>query len=293
MSNIFHDIATAFVAIFKPERILLALIIIFVAWLTQRLLISVAERLIRNSIRRHHFNSQKDEIQREDTIISILKTGSRGVIWTIAVLMVLGTFNISIGPLLAGAGIAGVALGFGAQSIVKDYLAGFLIIAENQYRVGDVVQVNQGVAGVVQQISMRQTVLRDLQGRVHYVPNGNINIASNLTMDYAQVDLDVRIGYDSDIDMVEKVIGEVGKEIYEDPKWKDIALEPAYMLRVDNFADSAIIIKIVCRTAPIRQWEVKGELLRKLKKAFEKNGIVIPYPQRVIHEHPSPSTKKR
>lgn len=168
--------------------------------------------------------------------------------------------------------------------MVKDYLAGFFIIAENQYRVGDVLQVNRDVAGTVEHVSLRVTVLRDLEGMVHHIPNGNIEIATNMTMDYAQVDLNVGVGYESDIDHVEKVINAVGREMASDDKWKEVILEAPSMSRVEAFADSAITIKILCKTAPIHQWEIKGELLRRLKKAFDKEGIEIPFPQRVMRQ---------
>ena len=167
------------------------------------------------------------------------------------------------------------------------------ILVENQYRVGDVVQINRDVAGVVEYLSLRMTILRDLEGRVHYVPNGTIELATNMTMEYSQVDLNVGVGYGTDIDHVEKIIARVGKDIFEDEDWKGVALEPAHMLRVEEFADSAIIVKIICKTAPIRQWDVKGELLRRLKKAFDKEGIEIPFPQRVMHTAKESNAKKK
>lgn len=259
------------------------LLIIIVAYAGQLIARKCIERIVRKSVIASKFKTKKDEVQREDTLISILKTASNVAIWVIAGLSILGTFEINIAPLLAGAGVVGVALGFGAQSLVKDILAGLFILLENQYRVGDVLQVNQSVAGIVEKISLRVTVLRDLDGKVHYVPNGVIEIATNLTMEYAQVDLNVGVSYNSDIDKVERIINDVGEKLYTDKKWKGVVLEPATMLRVDNFADSAITVKIVCKTAPIRQWEVKSEILRRLKKAFDAEGIEIPFPQRVIH----------
>lgn len=272
------------IADFLSDHVLVMLLIIVGAYLTIRILHAAIAKLVRRGIRGGRFKTAKDEKQREDTIIAILDTGSKVVIWTLAILMVLSEFGIDIGPLLAGAGVAGVALGFGAQSMVKDFLAGVFIIAENQYRVGDVLQVNQEVAGVVEHISLRATVLRDLDGVVHYIPNGYIQIATNMTMEYASVDLNINVSYDSDLEKVEKVINKVGEAIFADEKWNGVALEAPYMLRVDNFMESAIVVKVVCKTAPIRQWEVKSEILKQIKIAFDKEGIVIPYPQRVLHE---------
>lgn len=259
--------------------------ILAMAYLGQIIAKKFIERIVRRSVIASKFKTKKDEVQREDTLISILKTAANAAIWVVAGLSVLGVFDINIAPLLAGAGVVGVALGFGAQSLVKDLLAGLFILLENQYRVGDVLQVNQSVAGIVEKISLRVTVLRDLDGKVHYVPNGVIEIATNLTMEYAQVDLNIGVSYDSDIDKVEQVINDVGEQLFIDKKWKGVVLEPAKMLRVDSFDDSAITVKIVCKTAPIRQWEVKSEILRRIKKAFDSEGIEIPFPQRVIHTH--------
>lgn len=240
-------------------------------------------KIVRRSVNGRHFKTSKDEQQREDTLISILSTTITIVIWVTAFLFILTALGIDITPVLASAGIAGVALGFGAQAIVKDFLAGLFILLENQYRVGDVLQINQGVSGVVEKITLRSTTLRDLEGRVHYIPNGNIEIATNMTLEYANVDLNISIAYDSDIDKVEKIINTVGEKLFEDETWKGVVLEPAQMLRVDSFDDSAITVKIVCKTAPIRQWDVKSEILRRIKKAFDKEGIEIPFPQRVVH----------
>ncbi len=230
------------------------IVILALAYLGQIVAKKFIERVVRRSVIASKFKTKKDEVQREDTLISILKTAANAAIWVVAGLSILGVFDINIAPLLAGAGVVGVALGFGAQSLVKDLLAGLFILLENQYRVGDVLQVNQSVAGIVEKISLRVTVLRDLDGKVHYVPNGVIEIATNLTMEYAQVDLNIGVSYGSDIDKVERVINDVGEQLFIDKKWKGVVLEPAKMLRVDSFDDSAITVKIVCKTAPIRQW---------------------------------------
>lgn len=272
--------------------ILLIILVVVLAYFFSLMSRRVVTRVIRRTIRPQDFKSKRDEQQREDTLISILTTAAHVTIWTAAVLTVLSMIGVNIGPLLAGAGIAGVALGFGAQTMVKDFLAGLFILGENQYRVGDVLQVNQTVSGVVEKISLRMTKLRDLDGNVHYIPNGEITIATNMTMEYAQVVVDVGVSYDSDIDKVEAVIDTVGESIYEDEAWRGIVLEAPYMLRVDSFDDSAITVRIVGKTAPIRQWEVKSEILRRLKKAFDKEGIEIPFPQRVLHTAEPKKSKK-
>ncbi len=263
-------------------------IIILSAIVAHHFSMIAVRKLIRRAIRPEHFKTKKDEKQREETLLSTANAGVRAVIWVIAGLLLMAQIGINIGPLLAGAGIAGVALGFGAQSMVEDFLAGFFILAENQYRVGDVVELNQTVSGVVERVTLRETVLRDLDGMVHHVPNGEIKVATNMTMEYANVNLDMGVGYDTDIEKLEKVINDVGKLLSEDSDWQDDILEPPQMLRVDDFADSAIIVKITGKTKPMKQWSITGELRKRLKIAFDKNGIEIPFPQRVIHEAPKP-----
>lgn len=272
-----------FLALIAPKNILSVAIVIGVAFALQFSCKKVVQGIIRRSVRTAKFETKHEEVQREETLISIIYTTSKVLIWLIAFLLVLQIYKINIAPILAGAGVAGVALGFGAQTIVKDFLAGIFILAENQYRVGDVLMVNQDVAGTVESITLRMTVLRDLDGRVHYVPNGTIQIATNLTMKYASVELDINVSYDSDLDKVERVINRVGEKIYSDEQWKGIALEPPHMLRVDRFSDTAVVVKVVCKTAPSRQWEVKSEILRQVKKAFDKEGIEIPLPRMVVH----------
>lgn len=257
--------------------------VVVVAYIASKLLVLFSAKVIRRTVRTAHFKTAHDEKQREDTIIGIITTALQVAIVAIAGLTILGNFGVNVGPILAGASVAGVALGFGAQSMVKNYLAGIFIVAENQYRVGDVVRINQEVSGVVEHISLRATVLRDMDGIVHYIPNGFIDIASNMTMDHAKINLDITVGYESDIDKVEKLIEKVGRRIAEDPEWRNRVIETPYMLRVENFVESGVLIKIAAKTAPMEQWAVKSEILRRLKKEFAKEGVSLPYPQRVVH----------
>ena len=278
---------------FIDNHALNIVIILVLAYLARKFLMIFVSRVVRNTIKSGNYKTVADEKQREDTVVSILSAALRVLIWVVAGLLLMAEFGLNIGPLLAGAGIAGVALGFGAQSMVKDFLAGVFIIMENQYRVGDVIQVNQGVAGVVEHVSLRATVLRDLDGMVHHVPNGEIQIATNMTMEFANVNLDLGVGYSTDLDKLEVLVNEVGSSMAKDDAWADQIIDPPSFLRVDEFADSAIIVKIVGKTAPMRQWAVTGELRKRLKKAFDKNDIEIPFPQRVMHEAPTPKKSKK
>lgn len=269
---------------FLSEHWLSLALIIFVAYFFRKFAMLAITRIIRHAIRPDKFGSAVDEKQREDTLVSIINASLRIGIWIIAGMLLLAEIGVNIAPLLAGAGIAGVALGFGAQSLVKDFLAGIFIIVENQYRVGDVIRVNRDVSGVVEHMTLRETVLRDLDGMVHHIPNGFINIATNMTMEFANVNLDVPVDYSSDLDKVEKLVNKVGLELTADDNWKDKIIEPPEFLRVNEFADSAVVIKIVGRTKPMQQWAVTGELRKRLKKAFDSENIKIPLPQRVVHQ---------
>jgi len=259
-------------------------LILIVTILLRTFSIVLIQRIIRRTLRSNQFKTKRDEKQREDTLISTIKAGTRVIIWLLGALLLLSELGVDIAPLIAGAGIAGVALGFGAQSMVKDFLAGLFILIENQYRVGDVIQINRDVSGTVEEVTLRTTVLRDLDGMVHHIPNGIIEIATNMTMEYANVNLDVGVGYDTDVDKLEKIVNEVGSELAKDETWENKIQTPPTFSRVTNFGDSAIVVKIVGRTEPSKQWAVAGELRRRLKKAFDKNNIEIPFPQMVVHQ---------
>ncbi len=279
---------------FFKEHTLNFLIIIFVSLLLRKILITLTNTAVHRGLKIENFNSEHEKIQQEDTLNSVLHYVITAVIGTVVILTLLAEVGIDITALVATAGIAGIALGFGAQSMVKDYLAGMFILAENQYRIGDVVRLYAGteVTGSVEKITLRQTVLRDLDGEVHYVPNGTIEVASNMTMDHSNVNLNVGVDYSTDIEKLEKVVNEIGLKLANDPEWKDNIIEPPAFLRVNDFADSFIEIKITGKTQPLKQWAITGELRKRIKIAFDKEGIIIPFPQIVVHEAPKTSRKK-
>ncbi|MCX5998033.1 MAG: mechanosensitive ion channel family protein, partial [Chloroflexi bacterium] len=201
----------------------------------------------------------------------------------------LSNVGIDIAPVLAGMGVIGVAIGFGAQSLVKDTISGLFILIENQYRVGDVVKIADK-SGTVEEITLRRTVLRDFDGTVHSVPNGEIRVASNMTKEWSRVNMNIGVSYDTDLNLAITVINRVGKELAEDPQWATAILTPPRALRVDNLGDSAIEIKILGDTKPSRQWEVMGELRLRLKKAFDLEGIEIPLPHTKVYFGNSPNS---
>jgi len=240
------------------------------------------EKAIRKAIVGDHLLSKENEIKREDTLIKVFGTTFKIIVLIIASLMIMAELGVETAPLLASAGIAGVALGFGGQYLIKDVINGLFVILENQYRVGDVVCLDD-TCGLVEDINLRVTTLRDLDGTVHTVPNGEIKRASNLSKYYARVNLDVGVSYSSDLEKVIKVVNKVGSDLAKDPEYKDIIKSPPQFLRVDAFADSSIVIKILGDTEPLKQWAVTGELRKRIKIAFDKEKIEIPFPQRVVH----------
>lgn len=220
--------------------------------------------------------------KRADTLGSLLRyVLSVSVILT-AFVMILGELGIEIGPILAAAGVVGLALGFGSQHLVQDIISGFFILLDDEIRVGDVVKT-AGKDGIVEQVNLRMTVLRDFSGNVHYIRNGQIDIVTNMTKDYSRFVFDIGVAYREDVDEVSEVIKAVDAELREDPEYSKDILEPIEVLGLDQFADSALIIKARTKTKPIKQWKVAREFNRRLKKAFDERNIEIPFPHVTLY----------
>ncbi|MGE4169437.1 MAG: mechanosensitive ion channel family protein [Candidatus Margulisiibacteriota bacterium] len=226
--------------------------------------------------------SPEEAQRREETLLRIFSTSAKVVVLIIVLLMILQEVGIAIGPLLAAAGVAGLALGFGGQYLIRDLITGLFIILENQYRIGDVVCIDQD-SGLVEDITLRMTTLRDLDGVVHHIPHGAVTKVANFSKEFSRVNLNIGVSYSVSLEKVIRVVNEVGKTLSEDPAWRDEITLPPHFLRVDDFADSSVTIKILGETKPLKQWEVAGELRMRLKIAFDKEGIEIPFPQRVVH----------
>jgi len=215
--------------------------------------------------------------KRANTITRTLRMLTTVVVMSVAVLIVLRELGVDITPILTGAGIAGLAVGFGAQNLVRDIIAGFFLILENQVRVGDVAIIN-GKGGLVEAIRLRTIQLRGQDGTVHVIPNGAISELSNLTKDFSYYVIDMGVAYKEDVDRVMGVLREVGAELQQDPAYAERILAPLEILGVDAFADSAVVIRVRIKTVPLQQWNVGRELRRRIKKAFDAQGIEIPYP---------------
>jgi small conductance mechanosensitive channel len=219
--------------------------------------------------------------KRMDTLDQLGGNVIRFFVVVIAGLMILRSFGLDIGPAVAGLGVVGVAVGFGAQSLVRDYLNGALVLLENQFSKGDVVSV-AGVTGTVEDFSLRRTTLRDLDGVVHTVPNGEIKVASNRTRTWARINQNVMVAFGTDIDKAIDVVDGVGRKMAEDPVWKRRILEPPRVERVESIDEMGITLKILGSVRATEQWAASGEFRKLLLASFAENGIEIPRPHRVV-----------
>ena len=219
--------------------------------------------------------------KRITTLTGLVRTLAVSVVWTVVIIIALDQIGLDITPFLASAGIVGLAVGFGAQNLVRDIISGFFMILENQVRVGDVAIVN-GTGGLVEAISFRTITLRDLAGVVHVFPNGTVTTLSNMTKQWSAYVLDVGVAYKEDTDHVVTVMKEVSEELRRDPEYQSRILEPIEVFGVDQFGESEVVIKARLKTLPIEQWTVGREYRRRLKKAFDAQGIEIPFPHRTL-----------
>jgi small conductance mechanosensitive channel len=223
-----------------------------------------------------------EEAKRVGTLCRAFRYAGSVLIFVVAAMLVMSELGISIAPVLATAGVAGIAIGFGAQSLVKDYFAGLFLLLEDQIRQGDVVQI-AGIGGQVEDVTLRYVRLRDFEGHVHFVPNGEIKIVTNRTRDYAQAVIEVGVAYREDTDEALEVMREVGRGMRGDPEWSARILDDVEIVGVERWADSAVILRCRLKVVGIQQWNVRREFLRRLKKAYDARGIEIPYPHLTVY----------
>lgn len=267
--------------IFGALRILL---ILTLAWLLSKAARAGLARFERSLIEqgRQQGDVPSEASKRAETLVRLLRQGVVIMLWLVALLVVLNELGISVGPILASAGVLGLAIGFGAQNLVRDVISGFFLILENQVRVGDVAVVN-GTGGLVEAINFRTLVLRDLSGIVHVFPNGSITTLSNVTKEWSAYVFDIGVAYKENTDRVIEVMRQVADELTQDAHFGRLILDEIEIFGVDKFADSAVIIKGRIKTRPIKQWEVGREFLRRTKFAFDREGIEIPFPHRSLY----------
>jgi moderate conductance mechanosensitive channel len=260
-------------------------IIILVIFAMFRVVSFSLNRLKRTLVARSQKSEKGDAAEVEkriNTLVGIIKGVIKIVIWVIFLMIILKKFGVDIGPILASAGIIGVAIGFGSQELVRDFISGFFILLENQIRTGDVAVIN-GTGGLVEKIEMRTITLRDFSGVVHIIQNGKINTMSNMTKEWSAMVFDIGVAYKENVDTVMEVMREVGDSMQSDENYKDAILEPIEIFGLDQFGDSALVIKARIKTKPIQQWTIGREYRKRLKAAFDKKNIEIPFPHTTIY----------
>ena len=255
------------------------LIFIFIALL--RFLTFIVARLKKMSTHHHSNINDHERIKRIETLSGIILSVGKIFLWTIFILTLLSKFDLNIAPVLASAGIVGLAVGFGAQELVRDFISGFFILLEDQIRTGDVAIIN-GTTGTVEKIEMRTTTLRDVSGIVHIFQNGKINSMSNMTKGWSAIIVDIGVAYKEDTDTVNEVLKQIGDEMMADKDWKDQMLAVT-LLGLDSFGDSAVVLKVKLTTKSGEQWGISREFRRRVKKVFDAQGIEIPFPHLSIY----------
>lgn len=224
----------------------------------------------------------REAVKRAETLGRVFRYIVAVVVWLVAGMLVLSELGISVAPILGAAGVAGLAVGFGAQSLVKDYFTGFFLLLENQIRQGDVVKLDDH-AGFVEEVTLRRVRLRDYDGNVHFVPSGSITSVVNMSRGFAQSVVDVGVAYREDVDRVMEIMRAVAKALREDPAFAPRILDEFELAGVDQWADSAVVIRGRFKVAPLEQWSVRREFLRRLKKEFDAQRIEIPFPHLTVY----------
>ncbi len=274
------DSASLWVIQTLPALILIIIVFLISMWIT-KILLRRFKKLIISYVHSEDESTMEKE-KRATTLLSMARGTIIISLWAIFILIFLKQLGMDIAPILAGAGIVGLAVGFGAQELVRDGISGFFLILENRVRTGDVVAIN-GTGGLVENLNLRTITLRDLSGVVHTFQNGKINTLANMTMDWSAMVFDIGVAYKEDIDKVIEIVKEVGDKLQEDSEFSSKILEPIEIFGLDKFGDSALIVKARIKTLPIQQWNVGREFNKRLKIAFDKEQIEIPFPHRTIY----------
>jgi small-conductance mechanosensitive channel len=258
--------------------LVIVLVVLVVLWVLRRAI----RRIIRAKIPKLREESQEQLASRSETLSGVITRVMSFVVWIIAFMMILSVLGINTAPILAAVGLAGLAIGFAAQNIIRDYFHGFFIIMEDWFRIGEVATL-AGVGGLVEGMGLRRTVLRDINGTMHVIPNGKIELASNMTRDWARINLDVAVAYKENLETVFNVINDVGQQLKDDPTWGADLLTSPHAERVNDLGDNGIAIKVLADTKPMRQWALTGELRKRLKERFDSEGIEIPWPHTKVY----------
>ena len=254
-----------------PARVLLILALAAIALRFIPRLISRVRKAVQER------QDSAEDSRRIHTLSRVIRYVFTVLVTVVTGILLLGEFGVSVAPILGAAGVVGIALGFGAQSLVKDYFTGFFLLLENQIRVGDIVEAG-GKSGVVEELTLRYLRLRDYSGNVHYVPNGNISVVTNMSLGYANAVIDAGVAYGEDVDRVIGVMRQVGEELRQDAAFSAKILDALDVAGVERWGDSSVVIRCRFKVVPLEQWNVRREYLRRLKAAFDREGIEIPFP---------------
>jgi small conductance mechanosensitive channel len=265
----------------------LVVVVAVVVWVVARWLIHRWSGRIQKRLEATGELANRARAQRLGTIARSLVAITFVVAAAVAIVTVLGIWGVPLGPLIASLSVVGIAIGIGAQDLVKDVIAGMFVLIEDQYALGDVVQL-AGVSGTVEEIRLRTTVLRDLDGSIHHVPNGEVRVATNLTYEYSRVVVDLSVAYEESVDRAMEVIGDLATEITEDAEWASAIVEEPKVLGVDALGESGVVIRVLFTTDPDMRWNVKREFLRRAKNGLDEADIEIPYPRVTITHPPGP-----
>ncbi len=263
-----------------PRLLAIVIGMIFLHWLSRVFTRRLIHLMSRSSMR----GTKEEREDRARTLVGVFHNAASVAIFIGGFLMVFQEIGVPIAPLMGGAAVVGLAVAFGAQNLIRDYFYGFVILLENQYKLNDVVKIGE-LAGQVEQITLRMTVLRDLEGRALFIPNGEITSVTNMTHGWSRALFDVGVAYKEDVDEVMEILSDLGRQLRRDPTYSPLILEDLTMLGVDAFGDSAVVIKFFIKTRPLQQWTVKREFLRRVKNKFDELGIEIPFPHRTVYHH--------
>ena len=272
-----------FLNIAQWDPALVTLLRVVLIALTAWIGLAVLQRVLR--LFRERVTSDMEDLEhkkRLETLGRVFRYVATVVVMVVAVILMLSELGIAVAPILGAAGVVGLAVGFGAQSLVKDYFAGFFLLLENQLRQGDIVEI-AGKSGLIEEITLRYVRLRDYSGNVHYVSNGLISTVTNMSRGFAQAVMDIGVAYREDTDEAVRVMRETGAELRADPAFGDRILDDLDVAGVEQWADSAVVLRCRFKVRPLEQWNVRREFLRRLKKAFDAHGIEIPYPHLTIY----------
>lgn len=262
-------------------RVTRVLAVVLITFLLQLISRTVIRYVVRHVVKSSRHTSKSDDKKRQKTLIGIFQTASSVILWGIATIVILGMF-MNVATLLTSAGLIGVVIGFGAQSLIRDFLAGIFIILENQYRVGDTVTlrfVGNEVTGVVEDLTVRITRLRDLEGNLHILPNGVPTVVTNQTFGFAQAAIEFAVDYDADIDTVQELVNQIGRDLQEDEMWAKSIINPITFERISGFGDKTVNIVARGKVAPAKQWDVAGEFRRRLLAACKAANISMVHAQ--------------